>query len=230
MRLKISHSTAYRYDGQVQYALQQARLTPKSSAGQQVLAWNVTIDGGRQEFEFDDQHNNRVSLISIEPGRSDCTITCEGEVETADNSGIIGWHGGYAPIWLFNRPTDLTAPGPQLRKLVKELGGDFDGDVARMHALSALIGKRIAYETGHTDPETTAEQAIAAGYGVCQDHAHVFLAAARLMGYPARYVGGYLMMDDRAEQDAGHAWAEAHLDGVGWVGFDVSNGISPDPR
>jgi transglutaminase-like putative cysteine protease len=50
------------------------------------------------------------------------------------------------------------------------------------------------------------------------------------MGYPARYVSGYLMMNDRVHQDASHAWAEAHVDGVGWVGFDVSNGISPDAR
>lgn len=50
------------------------------------------------------------------------------------------------------------------------------------------------------------------------------------MGIPARYVSGYLMMDDRIEQDAGHAWAEAHVEGLGWVGFDISNGISPDAR
>jgi hypothetical protein len=59
---------------------------------------------------------------------------------------------------------------------------------------------------------------------------HIFVAAARSMGYPARYVSGYLMMNDRVHQDASHAWAEAHVDGVGWVGFDVSNGISPDAR
>jgi transglutaminase-like putative cysteine protease len=66
--------------------------------------------------------------------------------------------------------------------------------------------------------------------GVCQDHSHIFVAAARAMGYPARYVSGYLMMNDRVHQDASHAWAEAHVEGVGWVGFDVSNGISPDAR
>jgi transglutaminase-like putative cysteine protease len=66
--------------------------------------------------------------------------------------------------------------------------------------------------------------------GVCQDHAHIFITAMRLLGYPSRYVSGYLMMNDREEQDATHAWAEAHLDGIGWVGFDVSNGYSPDDR
>jgi transglutaminase-like putative cysteine protease len=78
--------------------------------------------------------------------------------------------------------------------------------------------------------ETSAEAALAAGQGVCQDHAHIFIGAARLLGLPARYVSGYLMMDDRVDQEAGHAWAEAYVAGLGWVAFDVSNGISPDER
>ena len=71
---------------------------------------------------------------------------------------------------------------------------------------------------------------MAAGHGVCQDHAQIFIAAARALEIPARYVSGYLMMDDRVEQEATHAWAEAWVEGLGWVGFDISNGISPDPR
>ena len=53
----------------------------------------------------------------------------------------------------------------------------------------------------------------------------MFISAARLADVPARYVSGYLMMNDRVDQDASHAWAEAHFDGRGWVGFAVSNGI-----
>ena len=65
---------------------------------------------------------------------------------------------------------------------------------------------------------------------MCQDHSHVFLGTVRALGFPARYVSGYLMMNDRVDQDASHAWAEAHVEGLGWVGFDISNGISPDER
>ena len=88
----------------------------------------------------------------------------------------------------------------------------------------------VPYRIGATGPDTSAEAAIDLGAGVCQDHAHIFIAAARAMGYPARYVSGYLMMPDRVQQDATHAWAEAHVPGLGWVGFDVSNAISPDQR
>src|SRR3546814_19864212 len=62
------------------------------------------------------------------------------------------------------------------------------------------------------------------------DHAHIFIAAMRHLGHPARYVSGYLMMNDRTRQDATHGWAEAHFEHIGWIGFDVSNGHSPDRR
>jgi transglutaminase-like putative cysteine protease len=104
------------------------------------------------------------------------------------------------------------------------------GDIPRLHALAEIIRGAVTYETGRTDADTKAEEAVEAGHGVCQDHAHIFIAAARLLGYPARYAGGYLMMNDRVEQEAGHAWAEIHVAGLGWVGFDVSNAISPDER
>jgi transglutaminase-like putative cysteine protease len=99
-----------------------------------------------------------------------------------------------------------------------------------LHRLSALVLEAVDYVPGETSVHTSAEEAALIGAGVCQDHAHIFIGAARALGVPARYVSGYLMMDDRIEQEAGHAWAEAHVEGLGWVGFDVSNGISPDER
>ena len=230
MRLTISHTTQYHYEEPVHYGLQQLRLTPKSRAGQAVVEWKTTIEGGEKQLEYDDQHNNHVELISFDDGRSDITIHCAGVVETADNSGIVGSHGGYAPLWLFLRSTPLTRAGNNVRKLVKTASGEFAGDIERMHALSAEIANAVKYETGKTHPATTAEETLDLGHGVCQDQAHVFIAAARSMGFPARYVSGYLMMDDRVDQDASHAWAEVHVDGIGWVGFDVANSISPDER
>ena len=107
---------------------------------------------------------------------------------------------------------------------------DFDGDIARLHALLDLVADLVGYESGHTHSGTTAEEALEAGHGVCQDQAHAFISAARLMGFPARYVSGYLMMEERVEQEGSHAWAEAYVDGLGWVGFDAANRMSPDDR
>lgn len=230
MRLSISHTTEYTYDQPVAYSLLQARLTPKSRAGQKILNWKTEVDGGDVQLAFDDEHANRVHLLSMDSGETSIRIHTEGEVETADLSGVIGQHGGHAPLWLFRRSTPLTKPGTGTRQLAKAIASQYDSEINQLHALSAAVLDQVTYETGRTDAETTAEQALAAGHGVCQDHAHIFLTCARLMGYPARYVGGYLMMNDRVDQDAGHAWAEAHIAGIGWVGFDISNGISPDAR
>jgi len=230
MLLKINHETRYVYDTPVQYGLQQVRLRPKERRGQAVKSWNLEVDGGKVELSFEDQHRNHVDLISIEKGRTEISIKCTGEVENTDGSGIMGTHSGFAPLWYFQQSTNLTKPGPETRKLVALLGEDFESDVARLHALSAAVVEKVAYRTGRTDAETDAETALKTGEGVCQDHSHIFCAAARLLGFPTRYVSGYLMMSDRVDQDATHAWAEAHIQGLGWVGFDVSNGYSPDER
>ena len=113
--------------------------------------------------------------------------------------------------------------------LAQDLKGAGD-QLAALHALSGKIAETVKYGTGQTYAATDAEAALVGGQGVCQDHAHILIAAARSAGVPARYVSGYLMMDDRVDQDATHAWTEAYVEGLGWVGFDISNGISPDQR
>ena len=132
-------------------------------------------------------------------------------------------------MWLFERQTELTRPGETIAALVGSLD-DWSEPLERLHLLMAAVRERIAYAPGTTDAKTTAEAALTKGTGVCQDHAHVFIAAARSMNFPARYVSGYLMMDETPDQTATHGWAEAHIDGLGWVGFDPANNVCPDER
>jgi transglutaminase-like putative cysteine protease len=231
MKLSIRHTTHYSFREPVVHALQRLRLTPKETQGQSILDWDMQYENAHPELEYDDQNYNTVTLIAVEPGASEVTVTCRGQVETQDKAGVIGHHSGHLPLWSFLGQTKLTRPGPKMRTLIREIEGPQDGDkLEYLHALSARIREDVAYETGTTLVTTTAEEAVAHGHGVCQDHAHIFIGAARAVDIPARYVSGYLMMNDRIEQEATHAWAEAHIDGLGWVGFDVSNGISPDPR
>lgn len=226
--LRISHRTTYDYDQPVPYALQQIRLTPKSQPSQSVLHWSTTVTGGTKELTFEDCHRNTVDLISFVPGTRSITVISEGEVELRETHGLVGQQGGFMPLWMFLRTTPLTRAGTGIRKVAA--GVQDENPLARMHALMAAIAQIVTYETGASTVTFTAEDALAAGHGVCQDMAHVFVAAARVMGVPARYVSGYLMIDGRVMQDATHAWAEAHLPEIGWVGFDPSNGISPDTR
>jgi transglutaminase-like putative cysteine protease len=230
MRLAIRHVTRYRFDQPVAHALQRLRLTPKATQGQVVLDWTMEYSNAQPELEYEDEHHNHVTLVSVEPGAEEVVITSQGTVETSDLSGVIGRHAGHLPLWSFVGQTPLTRPGPRMRHLVRGLEAPDRSRLDYLHSLSDAIRREVAYQTGATGVGTTAEQALEATCGVCQDHAHIFIGAARLSGIPARYVSGYLMMNDRIDQEATHAWAEAHVDGLGWVGFDVSNGISPDPR
>lgn len=230
MRLAIRHTTRYTFARPAAHGLQRLRLKPKPTHGQKVLEWDMALDGARIEAEYDDQHRNRTTLVSVLAGAGGVAVTCTGLVETSDNAGIIGSHSGHVPLWLFQAQTPLTAPGPRMRALCAEMGGGDRDRLEALHRLSAAIQGAVRYEIGHTTVNTPAEAAFTAGHGVCQDHAHIFIGCARHLGIPARYVSGYLMMNDRIDQEAGHGWAEAHVEGLGWVGFDVSNGISPDAR
>jgi len=230
VRIRVSHTTRYQFDGPVVHGLQRLRLMPKSTHGQVVDDWSMELDGARVEAQYDDHNHNHTTLVSIVPGTSAITVTCAGTVQTRDSAGVIGHHSGHMPLWCFLNQTGLTRPGARLRALVASLELDRKATLASLHRLKDAVHEAVRYETGRTDSTTTAEEALAAGHGVCQDHAHIFIGAARHLGVPARYVSGYLLMEGRVEQDAGHAWAEAHVAGLGWVGFDVSNRICPDDR
>lgn len=228
MRLKIDHTTVYRFDTPVVYGLQQLRKTPKSSYNQSVITWETDILGGRKEVTFEDHHHNTTELISFAPNVTELSVSSSGEVEITDNVGVLGSHHGMTPLWLYTMATPRTDFGPGTRAMVK--GMDTKPGIPELHDLSERIRSRVQYTLGASAPDWSAEDAIEAGQGVCQDHTHIMIACARALELPARYASGYLMLNETTTQDAMHAWAEVHVDDLGWVGFDVSNGVSPDTR
>ena len=230
MRLSIRHTTSYRFDRPVIHALQRLRLTPKETQGQEILDWSMEYDHAHEELTYEDQNHNTTVLVAVEPGTQQVRITCKGTVDTHDHAGVLGRHTGHLPLWSFLGQTKLTRPGPGMKKLVADIRKRGGERLDMLHALSRSTQETVRYEIGSTGTHTTAEESYAAKSGVCQDHAHIFIGAARALDVPARYVSGYLMMNDRIAQEATHAWAEAFIEGLGWVGFDVSNGISPDER
>ena len=234
MRYSINHETTFEFDDTPGAVIQRLHLTPLEFPGQRVIEWLIDVDGGSLELETTDYHSNSVHLCRNDPLSGPITITCRGLVELDDMSGIIGQHDVAVPLAQFLQPTSLTMPGPRLRRLVREMEslqrpGDLS-EPALMHQLSARVRGSIIYTKDFTDVTTTAEQAMGLGAGVCQDHVHAFVAIARQLGFAARYVSGYLMLNDTKIQSANHAWAEVYLDSLGWVGFDISNAIAPDQR
>ena len=229
MLLTISHATTYDYPEPVPYSLLELRLTPKSVGSLVVNSWSTLVEGASQQVSFTDHHDNEVQLVRLDHDLRQLTVTAAGEVVTTDSHGVFSTDPWNAPLWLYLRSTELTTAGPASRGLVDGLSLE-GADVGVLHELSARVRDTVDYETGTTTVEATAEAVLEHARGVCQDHAHVFSTCARLLGYPTRYVSGYLLLEGMVDQEAMHAWAESWVPGLGWVGFDVSNRICPDER
>jgi transglutaminase-like putative cysteine protease len=227
MKLQVRHQTEYRYEGPVAYAIQTLRLSPRPYDGLSVISWRVQASGRGDLPSFIDGFGNLAHTHSLNREHDSITLLVEGEVETTDTAGIV--RGGLEPLpeIFFLRTTPLTMADEAIRDLTAEAARS-NSTLDRLHLLMVAVRERIDYELGVTDTTTTASEALRRGAGVCQDHAHVFISAARLLGIPARYVGGYLWTGaaDR-ESEASHAWAEAYVEHLGWVGFDPSNRICP---
>ena len=227
MRLHVRHQTSYRYDAPVGGAIQTLRLTPRSYEGLRIVQWRVWSDTRRELPVFVDGYGNLTHCHAVNQQHSAAVVFVEGEVETTATSGIVRGTPEPLPPLFFLRRTRLTQPDGALEALARQVA--VQGSVLKqLHTLLNAVRDKLDYLPGMTDSATTAAEAFAAGAGVCQDHAHVFIAAARLLGIPARYIGGYLWtgMVSR-EYQATHAWAEAFVHDLGWVGFDPANRICP---
>ena len=227
MRLNVRHETTYRYESPVSYSIQTLHLSPRPHDGLAVLSWRIWADGRRDLPSFVDGLGNLTHCLTVNRAQEGISLTVEGEVETTDTAGII--RGGAEPLPppYYLRATPLTAPDAAIEALAAE-ARQGKSTIERLHALMIAVRDRVDYQTGVTNTATTAAAALARGAGVCQDHAHIFIAGARLLGIPARYVGGYLWTGiDGLEYEASHAWAEAYVEHLGWVGFDPSNRICP---
>jgi transglutaminase-like putative cysteine protease len=229
MRLHVTHQSVFTYDTPASRAIQTLRLTPRGHDGQFVVNWRLDIDRDCRLDFANDPFGNTMHSFTVEGPLDRLTITAEGEVETHDTNGIVTGQVERFPPIVFLRDTDLTLASPAIRAMAAETAARTGSNrLAILHGLVASIRERMQFDSGRTDTGTSATEAFALGIGVCQDFAHVMIAAARYLGIPARYVGGYLFRKDNAnEQEAGHAWVEALVDGLGWVGFDAANGISP---
>lgn len=229
MQLRVYHRTGYGYSAPISYTIQALRLAPSPHRGLRVVRWRVAADGDDRPLpSLVDGLGNIVHCLSIDRPHRQTGVVSEGIVETQPGDGTVTGAPEPLPPVFFLRPTPLTAADAAIADLAYATAGA-DDPLARLNRLMRSVRENLVYEPGHTDTETSAAAALARGRGVCQDHAHVFIAAARALGIPARYVSGYLWSgDDDATHDASHAWAEAYVDGRGWIGFDAANGMRPD--
>ncbi|MET1028638.1 MAG: transglutaminase family protein [Dongiaceae bacterium] len=229
MLLRIRHATTYHYDRPAQSVIQLLRMTPRPYEGQTVRKWRIDLENDGTLRSGQDAFGNITHMLSLAGPVETVTLTVEGEVEKQDTGGILRNTLETFPPALFLRETDLTRPNAEMvdfaRKVAAKAGGS---QLKLLHELLGTINREIAFDTEPTDAATAAVEAFALKRGVCQDLTHIFIACARSLGLPARYIGGYLWhSDEMSQEEAGHAWAEVYVNDLGWVGFDAANGICP---
>jgi transglutaminase-like putative cysteine protease len=229
MRIHISHATSYHYDTPPKSVTQVLRLTPRNHDGQYVLSWRIDLSQDCQLHQREGAFGNISHVFTAEGPFDELSVTVEGEVDTQDTNGIVNGAVERFPPTLFLRETALTQPNAAIVEFAEAIRAGAGNDtLTLLHALMLAINDEITFDTDPTHVGTTAAEAFALRRGVCQDATHIFIAAARQLGVPARYIGGHFCRQDGVTvQDAGHAWAEAHVEKLGWVGFDPTNGISP---
>ncbi len=230
MLLSVDHVTRYSYDQPVRAVMQSHRLTPSVFDGQKVRNWTVTVTDGLKGGSFRDGAGDLVQSWTVKGPVSEIEVRVTGTVETFDLAGLVRGHKELVPPEVYLACTAPTRADAALEALAHS-ARDADGPLATAHRLAAAVADAIAYRPGATHAHTTAAEALALGEGVCQDHAHAMIACARTLGMPARYVSGYLFATaDGSAHEAAHAWAEVHVPGLGWVGFDPANRCCPDER
>jgi transglutaminase-like putative cysteine protease len=227
MFLKISHTTRYHYEEPGINAVQKLRLTPHNTKAQRIQRWTVDAPGIETAATHIDGFGNRVHLIAQTEPESDLVITASGEVETFDTGGVSGPDQYHINPRVFLNKTGLTESSDPIDDMANEVRLSSDNPLDQLHMLMGTISEKVVYEPWTTHAGTTAAEAFEAGNGVCQDHAHILIAAARHLDIPARYVTGYLHVEEEGSYVAHHAWSEAFLPELGWIGLDPANGICP---
>ena len=228
MRLRIVHATHYEYSEPLKHAIQTLTLTPRSSEHQTVEHWH--IEGPGRLFESVDGHGNITHTCTLSRRSVHGRVEASGAVRTHASPWLVDAEGA-PPAQLYLRATPLTRADGALSEFACQTLASADASPEGLLRLAAAVCRRVRYERGHTGVHTTASQAFDAGRGVCQDQAHVFIAACRSLGLAARYVSGYFHAPDAADL-ASHAWADVCVDpgARSWLSVDVTHQCLVDAR
>lgn len=225
MHIRVRRETIFRYAEPVKAAIQKLALTPRNYDGQHVLDWRIDVDRDCRLRACEDAFGNVAHSIYVDGPLEALTTVVEGSVETFDTAGVARGAIERFPPELYLRETPLTEADQAICDFALAAARPSD-TLSKLHALVGALHEALVVEEGAASGAVAAADVFARRRGAAQDLAHVFIAGARSLDIPARYVSGYALRPDAGA--AIHAWAEAHVAGLGWVGFDSTRGASPD--
>jgi transglutaminase-like putative cysteine protease len=241
MFYSIRHLTQFRYDAPVSESLMEVRMHPRTEGSQRCLSFQLSVDPRAQMNSYRDYLGNTVHHFDVPGMHTKLRIVAEALVEVQDSPDVPecldaqAWpqldalvsSGDY---WEMLMPSQFARPSAELSGLIEDLKVERRGDpLTFLRELNEAIFNWFEYVPKATRVDSPIDHAIAARKGVCQDFAHVMTALLRHVKIPCRYVSGYLypraQQPDRSSEGASHAWVEALLPGLGWMGFDPTNNL-----
>ncbi len=246
MHYTIHHVTKFRYETPVRESVMEVRMQPRTEGVQRCVRFGLSTSPAARVKMYDDRDGNTVHHFNI-PGRhSRLIVTAEALIEMGPPPPLpeaLG-DGAWARLealtadgtfWDLLNPSYFARPTPLLDELQRDLSLERGADpLVTLRQLTADIFERFEYSPQMTRVDSPIDEALSARHGVCQDFAHIMIALVRGLGVPCRYVSGYLYRlperNVRSTDGATHAWVEALLPDIGWVGFDPTNNLVADEQ
>jgi transglutaminase-like putative cysteine protease len=239
----IRHLTRYRYNRPVWQSMMEVRMHPLSEAMQRCFTFRLQVNPRARIFAFQDHLGNQVHHFDLPQHHRELSIVADSLVNVEPPPALppalpVGaWEDLERLIfeddhWPMLMPSHYAQGSALLDDLVRELDVEHvkgRDPLTLLNDVSVGIHRAFAYVRKSTAVNSPIEASLTSRQGVCQDFAHVMIVAVRRLRIPCRYVSGYLFHgnddNDRSADGATHAWVEALLPGLGWVGFDPTNNL-----
>jgi transglutaminase-like putative cysteine protease len=243
MHYNIRHVTKFSYQSAISESVMEARMQPRTDAMQRCLHFGLSTQPASRVMMYQDHQGNVVHHFNI-PGRhSQLTVTAEALVDCGAPLDLPPGRGprpswdrldamtSSGEFWDHLSPSAFARPTARLEALSREIGlGRGDDPFETVQQLTAEIYRRFEYSPRSTRVDSPIDDALETRRGVCQDFAHIMIALVRGLGIPCRYVSGYLFQQGeegvRSTDGATHAWLEAWIPDLGWIGFDPANNLT----
>jgi transglutaminase-like putative cysteine protease len=229
MKLDIVHSTRYRYTGPIAETVMEVRLRPMDGNGQRCVAFRLELSHGIKPRAYVDGYGNHVHYFNLVKPHSGLSVISRSTVETGLPPDEDPGEDLIHDFLRFRSPVKDTEGVRELAR--RHAVADASEVEEALDALTTTISREFTYDRTVTNVYSAVDDVLALRAGVCQDFAHLFIAAARAMGVPARYVSGYIHFPgEKTLTTASHAWAEAWIEGKGWIGFDATHPVRTTPN
>jgi transglutaminase-like putative cysteine protease len=242
----IRHLTKFTYANPVSESVMETRMRPRSDSNQRCLLFHLSVSPRCQVFSFRDHLGNHIHHFDIPGAHSRLVIVAEAVVQMQpmpslpDALPASAWSKldhevRRGDFWEMLLPSEFAKPTELLNQLAAELDiRRRDDPLSVLRKLNSDLYQRFDYVPKSTRVDSPIDEALQARRGVCQDFAHVMIALVRSVGVPCRYVSGYLNSrtedHNRSPESATHAWVEAFLPELGWIGFDPTNNLLAGER